>query len=129
MKKNEAVTIIKTIIDSIEKEPAQFHIDVRVIGLQISSSGGIGQQIIAAGGGPGSTGGAQIQFAHKIAIKGMEQQVLGLITELKTMVTELNRPSPDKGTIRGILDKLNNSWVPPLITSVIANVITKSIGL
>ena len=49
--------------------------------------------------------------------------------ELKTMVTELNRPSPDKGTIRGILDKLNNSWVPPLITSVIANVITKSIGL
>ena len=83
MKKNEAVTIIKTIIDSIEKEPAQFHIDVRVIGLQISSSGGIGQQIIAAGGGPGSTtvgqsvsmGGAQIQFAHKIAIKGMTTHI------------------------------------------------------
>jgi len=137
MDKKDAIELIEAIINSIEQEPAQFYIEVSVIGQQISSSGGIGLQISATGGGPGSTtigqsvstGNAQLKFAHKTAIQGMEQQTQALLSALRSIVAELNNPSPKKSKIRGILDSLKESWVPPLIVSLVTTAVAKSIGL
>lgn len=137
MNKTDAIALIETIINSIERESGQFHIEVSVTGQKISSSGGIGAIISATGGEPGSTtigqtismGGSQIEFARKAATQEMQQQIQALLTSLKEIVVELSHRSPDKSRIQSILDSLKETWVPPLIVSLVAKAIASSIGL
>jgi len=137
MNKTEAIALIETISKSIEQEPSQFYIEVNVTGQKISSSGGIGAIISATGGEPGSTtvgqtismGGPQIEFARKAANQEIQQQIQALLASLKEIVLELSHQSPDKSRIRSILDSLRESWVPPLIVSLVTKAVTSSIGL
>ena len=137
MNKTEAAALIEAIINSIEQEPGQFHIEVNITGQKISSSGGIGAIISATGGESGSTtigqsitaGGSQIEFARKAATQQMQQQTIALVTSLKDIVAELSHRSPDKSRIRCLLDSLRETWVPPLIVSLVAKAVASSIGL
>ena len=137
MDKKDATELIEAIIDSIEREPGQFHIHISVTGQKISSSGGIGAIISATGGGPGSTtigqsvsmNGAQIEFQRLSAIQGIEEQKKALVNALSNISVELNHPTPDKSKITNILNSLKETWVPPLIVSIVTQLVTKSIGL
>ncbi len=136
MTTQDTIEIIDQIIDSLRTNPGQFNIQVSVVGQQISSSGGIGLSVSAHGGGPGSTtvgqivsvDGTQVSFAQRAASKAMDQQVLALIQTLTEIRTQLASGSPDKSKVRRLYESLRDTWVPSLITSILGNILTKSIG-
>jgi len=137
MTTTEAADLIETMIGAIKANPGQFHISVKVIGQSVVSQGGIGMKVTAVGGGPGSTtignqvtvGGAQVQIAQQSATEAINQQFGALLEALQTIATALRSPSPDRTLIQRAVDSLKNTWVPGVISGVVANVVSKAIGL
>ncbi|MEW5993688.1 MAG: hypothetical protein AB1744_04745 [Candidatus Zixiibacteriota bacterium] len=132
----EAIEIIETIVDSLRSNPNQFNLEIKVIGQNIASSGGIGLNLSTTGGGPSSTtigqvvsvGGNQIEIANKAAIEAMNSQYDALIDALSNIIVELKSSNPNKSRIMSILESLKNTWVPGVITSVLGNVISNCLG-
>ena len=131
MTPDEAANIVLGIVDSLERNPAQFQIEISVIGQQITSQGGTGLSIHATGGGPGSqtvgqvitAGGGSVEIAQRRAEVAMSEQLAALVRELRHLAEEFRRPSPSRERAEGIRDRLTNTWVPGVITSVLGNVI------
>ena len=130
----EAAELIEAIAGSIRENPSQFHFEISVIGTQATSiGGGTGLSVQARGSGPGSTtigyqstiSGANIQIAHKAANDAIRQEMSALVQALNNLASELRSSSPDKKRISVILDSLKQSWIPNVVTSVVANIITK----
>ncbi len=130
----EAAELIDAIARSIRENPSQFHLEVNVIGPQSTAvGGGVGLSVQARGGGPGSTtigyqstiSGANIEIAQKAANGAIRQEMSALVQALNNLTSELRSTSPDKKRINAILDSLKQSWVPNVITSVVANIITR----
>ena len=134
MTKKEAAGIIETMMGALRSDPSQFHLDVTVIGQSVSSSGGIGMQVSATGGQAGSTtigqvvsvDGSQVEIAQSAASAAMDQQVQVLLTSMQTLVDELEAAPPNSGKARSVIESLKETWVPAIITSVLANVISAS---
>jgi hypothetical protein len=133
MDTKEGIEIIKGIIQSIQDNPSQFHIDVKVIGQQISSYGGTGLIITATGGGPGSTtigqnvsvNGSQIKIAQQRGNQAIQQQFEALIRVLQEISQQLESSSPDKSKIQCLYQSIKNTWVPGIITSVVGSVLSQ----
>ena len=130
----EAAELIEVIVQSIQRNPSQFQFEVNVIGTQaISRGGGIGLSVHATGGGPGSNtigfqstiNGSNIRIAQKAADDKIKGEMSNALQNLNGIMIELRSQKPNKGNIIGFLESLKQSWVPNLITSIIANVITK----
>ena len=110
-----------------------------MIGQRATSQGGTGLRASAAGGGYGSTtighavsaagGAAEVAISQQQGTQAMDQQIQGLIEALTAIATQLASNSPDKGFIKRTYDSLLNTWVPGIITSVVGNVLTKTVGL
>ncbi|MCJ7426441.1 MAG: hypothetical protein MUO17_04860, partial [Dehalococcoidales bacterium] len=132
----EAAEIIDSMIEAIRANPNQFQIEVNVSGQSINVSGGIGLNISATGGGPGSTtigqnislDDTQIEIAQKAGINAMNQQIKALIESLNAISRELKSQTPNKQGISKIYQSLTNTWVPQLITSVLGSILARSIG-
>ncbi len=137
MNATEAAEIVEAIASSMRNNPAQFHLSISVIGQQVTSYGGTGLSVSASGGGPGSstigqvvsTSGGQIQISQQRGIQAFEQQLNDLIASVNEIAQQLRQPTPDRSTIKRILDSFANTWVPGVVTSVIGSVVTKSLGL
>jgi hypothetical protein len=137
VERSEAAAVIRGIADSIRQNPAQFHINVTVVGQQVTSHGGTGLSIHAVGGGPGSTTigqtvslqGAQVKISQQHATQALEQQFQALLTSLDTMASHLEAQAPDKGVLSNLYHSLLNTWVPGVITSVLGTVLSKAIGM
>ena len=133
----EASDVIEAMAKALRANPQQFHINVNVIGQRVTSYGGIGMQVNAVGGGPGSTtignqvtmGGAQIELAQQQGAAAMDQQFGALLQTLANIAAELRNPKPDRSLIQRMIDGLKDSWVPGVITSAIAALIGKVFGL
>lgn len=134
---SDAADLIDGIVASISGDPAQFHLDIRVIGQQITSYGGTGMSVSVTGGGPGSftvgnqvsLSGANIEIARKKGIQGFEHQLTALLDALNEVSKQLRSQTPDKTLIQQILTSLKNTWVPGVIVGVIGNAVSKAIGL
>ncbi|MDP5165530.1 hypothetical protein [Pseudomonas syringae] len=130
MNYKEAAGIVRSMADSIQGNPAQFKIEVSVIGQSIVSNGGIGLQVSAVGGGPGSTtignqvtlGGAQVKFATQAADRAIGEQLTGLVKALNDVADQFESEKPDKGVIQSIIASLAGTWVPPVISAAITAV-------
>jgi len=138
MNKKEAAEIIDSMIKSIRTNPNQFQIEINVTGQSVSNvSGGIGLSVSATGGGPGSTtigqkvsvDGSQIRIAQKAGNDAMKLQMQTLIDSLSAMSNEVKSHKPDKEKISKIYQSLKNTWVPSLITSVLASILTQGLGI
>jgi len=137
MTNKEAAEIIDSMVEAIRTNPNQFQIEVNVSGQSINVSGGIGLNISAIGGEPGSTtigqsiamDGMQIEIAQKAGINAMNQQIKALIESLHAVSKELKSQTPNKQGISKIYQSLKNTWVPQLITSILGSVLAKSIGI
>lgn len=138
MNKNEAAEIIDSMIKSIRTNPNQFHIEINVSGQSISNvSGGIGLSVSAAGGGPGSTtigqqvsmDGSQIRIGQKAGNDAMKQEMQTLIESLGAISHELKCQKSDKQKISKVYQSLKNTWVPSLIRSILAYVLTQAVGM
>ncbi|MBU2008738.1 MAG: hypothetical protein KJ624_02640 [Chloroflexi bacterium] len=137
MEIREAAELIEAIAKSLAENPSQFNFEIHVIGTQaIARGGGTGLSVTAVGGGPGSitTGfvsslsGANIEIAQKAANAAIQQDMSALVKALDNLAAELRSTTPDKKRISAVLDSLKQSWIPNVITSVIANIITKTLG-
>ena len=138
MDRTEAAKLIQDIADSLKHHPDQFHLQVSGVGaIGIARGGGTGISSTAIGGGPGSTaiglqatvrgGEGGIQVVRGRADERTRQLVLELAQELISIARELRLSSPDVGRIRRIFDSLMNTWVPGVITSMLANVLTMAL--
>ncbi|MCJ7790880.1 MAG: hypothetical protein MUP49_00445 [Dehalococcoidia bacterium] len=136
MEVNEAAQLIEAIAKSIEQNPGQFHshFTVNVTGTKVTSiGGGTGLSVQVTGGGPGSqtTGfqssisGANIEIAQKAVDAIVSKQMSALAETLNNLVSELRRPTPSKTRIGSMVDSLKQTWVPNVIASLIANIITR----
>jgi hypothetical protein len=128
MTPTEAADLIESMVASLKTNPGQFNIAVNVIGQQAISHGGIGMQVTAVGGGPGSTtignqvsmNGAQVQIAQQRGLQAMEQQFGALVETLQSIAAQLRSPTPDRSFIRKTMDSLKNTWVPGVILGCLA---------
>ncbi len=133
----EAADVIEAMSQELRANPRQLHINISVIGQRVTSYGGIGMQVTAVGGGPGSTtignqvsmGGANIELAQQQGAAAMEAQFAALLQTLANITTELRSAKPDRSVIQRALDSLKNTWVPGVIIGVAGNVATKALGL
>ncbi|MCH5548245.1 hypothetical protein L6227_02900 [Pseudomonas syringae pv. syringae] len=130
MNYKEAAGIVRSMADSIQSNPAQFKIEVSVVGQSIVSHGGIGLQVSAVGGGPGSTtignqvtlGSTQVKFATQAADRAIGEQLTGLVKALNDVADQFESEKPDKGIIQSIIASLAGTWVPPVISAAITAV-------
>jgi hypothetical protein len=118
MNKADAAAIIETIRQSLERDPQQFHLNIEVtmIGYQSTSHGGIGTNVSAIGGGPGSsttglnvsvsTDNAQIKIANQQGVDAMNTQYIALLNTLSQISDELRVPAPDGSKIAKLSDSL-----------------------
>ena len=129
----EAADLIDMIAKSIQDKPSQFHFEIKITGTKATAiGGGVGLSVQAHGGGPGSTtigyqstlSGASIEIAQKTANEAIRQEMSALVQILGNLAVELRSASPDKKRISTVLDSLKQSWIPNLIASVVANIIT-----
>jgi hypothetical protein len=134
MEISEAAELVEAIARSIKENPNQFHFEISITGTRATAfGGGTGLHVQVTGGEPGSTtvgfqssiGQTDIQIAQKAATAASQKAMSELIIALNNLASELRSKSPDKKRIHIILESLKQSWVPNVITSVVANVITK----
>jgi hypothetical protein len=131
-----AAQLIDVIRESLVSYPSQFNIEVNVIGQRVTSHGGTGLQITATGGGPGSTtigqqvslDSTQIEIAQRHGQQAMNAQMAALVNVLTNLSGQLASNQPDKTIIQHLYAQLKGSWVPNVITSVVASIIAKMIG-
>jgi len=137
MDRTYACQLVEAIRDSIVAEPSQFHIAVEVTGQKNVSHGGTALQITATGGAAGSTtlgqkvsvDGAQIEITRQKGTAAMQQQMKALVNALDELAQELKSNKPDKTIIARICERLKQSWVPGVITSVVSCAVAKWVGL
>ena len=134
MNKNEAIEILKLIINSLKSTPNQFHFEVKVTGTKAQAiGGGTGLNVQVTGGGPDSTtigyvsraSGQDIEIAHKSANQAERQQIQALVASIEDLISELESKNPSGTRVQQIMESLKNSWVPNVITSLIANLLSK----
>lgn len=133
MERSEAVLIIRELAGSLAAQPNQFNIkiDARATGIKNSVSGGIGMVTNVSGGGAGSSttgirvnmSNADIEIARDAGVAAMSQEISSLVGALNELATQLESEKPDEGFIHKILGSLKDTWVPPLITTVVSTVV------
>lgn len=133
MDKDSASLILESIIESLRAEPNQFQINLKVVG-QINSvtNGGIGQIITATGGAAGSTtignkvsvDSSTVEIARQRGSEAMHEQTGLLLSALENIADEIKKSSPNKSIINNILESLKDTWVPPIVSSVITALIS-----
>lgn len=133
MNKDSASLILESIIESLRVEPNQFQITLKVIGqLNSVTNGGIGQIITATGGSAGSTtignkvsvDGSTVEIGRQRGAEAISEQTRTLIAALEVIARELKASSPNKSVITKILESLKDTWVPPVISSVVTSLIS-----
>ena len=137
MTPTEAADVIEAMTAALRANPQQFHINITVTGQRITSYGGIGMQVSAVGGGPGSTtignqvtmGGAQVALSPVQGGQAMDQQFGALLQTLEGIIAELRTPKPDRSRIGRAIDTLKDTWVPGAIVSTVVALIAKALGL
>ena len=137
MNKLDALAIVESLIKSICESPDQFHINVKVVGQSITTSGGIGQVVTATGGGPGSTtigqqvsvSSGDVTLANQKANRALDEQFGALVKSLNEIKQQLTFDSPDVGLVERIYTSFKNTWVPGVIVSVLGTALSSSLGI
>ncbi len=142
MDRIQAAEVIDGMAGSLERNPGQFRFEVSVsfVGTQGTAvGGGTGISVSVTGGGPGSstTGlsssvsvdNASIEIAQQAADEAICGQIGELVGTLRDIAKELRADKADEDRIRGRLRSLYDTWVPPVITAVVANLVAAATGL
>ena len=136
MKKSEIIVIIDGIIESLTANPEQFSIKASIVGQQVTTHGGIGMKMNVTGGGSGSTvgnqvtlDGASIQFSQERAKEAFKDQYKSLVDVLKKISDEFKDQTPNRSKVERFVSSLRGTWVPNVITGVIANLTSAWFGI
>lgn len=132
------IVAIDAAITSLKEQPNQFKLAVHVTGMAVTSSGpGTGMKIEVAGGGPGSqttglkvsTTGAQVNITRTTADQALKEQAEKAISLLSEMKLLLQAPKVDKPTVMSRLTDFGNTYVAPVLKSIIGALVKKKLGL
>jgi hypothetical protein len=132
------IVAIDAAIKSLKEQPNQFSLDVTVIGVSgTASGGGTGVSVVANGGGPGSqtTGlsatidGTQVKIAQRTADTKLQQESQKAVNLLMEIKTALQAPKVDKPTVQSKLTEFLKTYVAPALKSVIEALVMKRLGL
>ncbi|HVN67513.1 MAG TPA: hypothetical protein VMT55_04005 [Candidatus Sulfotelmatobacter sp.] len=129
IKKQETISVLETIINSIQQNPNQFKLNITTIGtVGIGRPGSPGIIGIANG-----TGGTNIGFQSNATTSNIniEKNVGGAIDEqvskalllLKDLKIQIESEKPDESAIKSILDKIQSSILPEFLSKVLLKVI------
>ncbi len=138
MNEEEAAGIIDSMVASLTNHPSQFQIEVKVIGQSVKNTGGgTALRVEATGGGPGSNtigqkvsvDGSQIEIARKAGDDEIKTQMQNIIDSLEKISRELKSQKPNKRKISEVYHSLKNTWVPQLVTSVLAFILTQALPM
>ena len=133
----EAANIVATILESMRRNPAQFHFNVNVstIGaMGIGGSGGPGIVGIAQGGGVGFSASAtapsqvQIQFSQGQADAAINQQWAQIEKTLEQLVAELRASTLTRAKADGFLGSLKKTWLPNVVVAALTEVVKVLLG-
>lgn len=137
MKKEEAITIIQSMIDSLTNNPNQFTFTVNITGTQVTSTGGgTGLNIVVTGGGVGSktvgfqstVNGNNIDIAQGQANAKIQNDLTQIISILKSIKDGLLNDK-SKSDMENLYHSLKNTWLPGIATSVIGNILFLMLGI
>jgi len=136
MNTQEAAQVIEAMVRSLQENPAQFHFTVQVtsIGAQGTAyGGGVGMVGIGRDGGTGisasaSGGNVKARVVREKANEAAGQQIQELLNHLSAVALELRSPSPDKSKLQKMAEAMKGKLIPDLIVSVVANLISASVG-
>lgn len=134
MERNEAAAIIRAMSESLQRQPNQFQMELKVTatGQSFANTGGIGLQVSATGGGAGSTTiGNQVSAntgdlhfgISQQAPKALEGEMELLVQKLNSIAEQLEAQDPDRNLLSRIFRSFNDTWVPPVISAVIGAVL------
>ncbi|WP_404487550.1 hypothetical protein ABWL43_10025 [Pseudomonas sp. HT11] len=135
MERNEAVLIIRNLAESLRAQPNQFliNIEANVKGAVFSSYGGSGAVFNTTGGGPGSntTGlnssarvsGGDFDLISDASNAAKDQRMKDLAQALAELAGQLESEKPDNGVVDKIVGSLKESWIPPLVSTVVTTVV------
>jgi hypothetical protein len=133
----EAANIVATILESMRRNPAQFHFNVNVstIGaMGIGGSGGPGIVGIAQGGGVGFSATAashsqvQIQFAQGQADATINQQWAQIEKTREQLVAELRTSTLTRENADSFLGSLKKTWLPNVVITALSEVVKLFLG-
>jgi len=136
MDKEIASKLIKAMAEAIKNDPAQFHFNISIIGtMSTASNGGVGVSATAIGGGAGSTtiglqssvGSPQIKITKSSADAAISEKVENLYSILSEIAEKVK--TDDNITIEKLYNSLKKTWVPGVITSVLGNILSLSLGI
>lgn len=133
VERNEAVLIIRKLAESLRSQPNQFNIkiDATATGVKNTVSGGIGMVNSVTGGGSGSSttglkismSTADVKIASDAGSAAISREVSSLVDTLNELAMQLEAEKPDTGLIEKIIGSFKDTWVPPLITTVVSTVV------
>ena len=124
MTKEEAASLIEIIAGSLRDNPFQFQLNASVAGVQ-GPMGGCREYSVYIQGDIE----LNVNVAQEAATRAITEQMQAAITSLDTIVTQLRSTPPDKGIISNCLRTLRGNWLPAVITSVVANLISATLGI
>jgi hypothetical protein len=133
------ISAIDQAIKSLKENPNQFHLSVTTTGLNINQSGtgGTGMIVKATGGAPGSqvTGlniavdGGEINVARQAVNDALREESRKAIQILEELKLAIENQKPDANRVKAIIKDLNETYIPPIVTSLISKLITSWLGL
>jgi hypothetical protein len=135
MKAQEAAQIIDTITNALKENPNQFNLSINMSGFSSHvTGGGIGAIGIADQGGCGIHAtvymeNSNMNIINEKANEKLNEEITNLLNQLASISKELKNDDLNKSKIYTIYEKLKNTWVPGVITSVIDNLLTMVFGL
>ena len=131
------INAIDEAIATLSENPNQFSFSINVTGTSITSHGGTGLNVTATGGGPGSNtigfqssvAGSQIQIAQNAVDQHLQAEADKAIKVLQELRDTLHNQEYDKDKAKTLLQKLKETYLPSVVSSIIAKLVMSYMGI
>jgi len=129
MNKEEFIGIVESITQSLKENPNQFHVNIDISALRVTSSGrstGISSTVYRGTGinVRAEVGKGDIKIAQGIANQEFKKRLDKLVESLEKIKTEAKKDKPDKNRMRGLIDGLK-----PYGVAIVGAVLSKLLDL
>jgi hypothetical protein len=137
MKTEEAAVILKSIVDNLQGDMAQFTYEIHIENITGLSTSGGQVNVTAIGGGSGSQttglhaearfGDTEANIVKKSVNDGIQEKIQPAIRHLEEAVKELQQEKPSKSRLQGILFAIQNTILAPALVVAITKIVESAI--
>ncbi|MBA7576931.1 hypothetical protein ES708_18777 [subsurface metagenome] len=137
MKTEEAAVILKSIVDNLQGDMAQFAYEIRIENITGFDASGGQVNVTAIGGGPGSHttglhaearfGDTEANIVKKSVNDEIKEKIQPAIRHLEEVIKELQQEKPSKPRLQGILLAIQNTILAPSLVVAITKIVENAI--